>query len=58
MAFMERVCAEVKHQEEEAANHMAAELLTTLSCSETNALKQYLLARLEGCTDRRSHNYR
>lgn len=56
MGLMERVCAEVKHDSEDAANDISAEMSATLSLAEKHALKQHIIARLEGCTDQRSRN--
>ncbi|KAF2856147.1 hypothetical protein T440DRAFT_384416 [Plenodomus tracheiphilus IPT5] len=63
MAFMERVCAEVKHRSqdgnyggEEAADKITAEMLDTLSIAERAALRKHLVARLQRGTDGRACN--
>jgi len=52
MAYMERVCAEVKRRtkEEEEKGSISLEMLDTLSLDEKKALREHLVARLQNGT--------
>jgi hypothetical protein len=56
MAYMERVCAEVKRRakEEEEEGSISMEMLDMLSLEEKKALREHLVARLQNGTAART----
>jgi hypothetical protein len=55
MAYMERVCAEVKRRaDEEKEEEITKEMLDTLSSEEKKALRLHLVARLKDAAERRA----
>lgn len=62
MAYMERVCAEVKRPDQgegevgEGVDKITADMLNMLSAEEKSALREHLVGRLRRATERRSCN--